>query len=276
MIHIIFPRGGFGSTLEFVLRNYTNGHGFETVCGHITPMGSLHSYKKEMHICYPEDFETLREKYDQVKISSLAYPISGMNTVECINKFNSINKNDKTIFIFTKDMDAYERNYFFVYYKLSYLKYYITNSNRNSRGQNRKILSEILVCDTTNHLKVSNLSNPNWFNVTTDSILFNFVETIQNIVDWLQLTVINTEGFLKFAKEWESRQQYAIEYQKITNNIYNSIVTDQNLDYGEIELSQEALLLYKLTSNNFQIVQELPDQFPQSTADLKKYFLRTA
>jgi hypothetical protein len=69
MIHILFPPGGFGSTLEYAIRRFTKE--FETINAIVSPTGSMHTFNKENHLHKINLFN----KNQLTKITGISTPI---------------------------------------------------------------------------------------------------------------------------------------------------------------------------------------------------------
>jgi hypothetical protein len=97
MIHILFPPGGFGSTLEYAIRRFTKE--FETINAIVSPTGSMHTFNKENHLHKINLFN----KNQLTKITGIStpiYPCFDASAETTIKKFiEVITSIDKVIFI---------------------------------------------------------------------------------------------------------------------------------------------------------------------------------
>jgi len=81
MINLFYVPGMFGSTLEYVLSNYTHEH--IPITAEICRDGSLHSYYKQAHVV---DIESLAQLINNKKLYKIF-----------LFTFNKVNKNVRNI-----------------------------------------------------------------------------------------------------------------------------------------------------------------------------------
>ena len=99
---IFFVTGMFGSTLEFLLRNYTAEN--DRVQGYITDDGSLHSYQKGYHPCSKAmtevcHGESVSEILKRVNILTPVYPWTDAKLSWIVDNFPVDLSTSKNIFV---------------------------------------------------------------------------------------------------------------------------------------------------------------------------------
>jgi hypothetical protein len=121
MIHVFFVPGMFGSTIEYVLRNYTNE--LVPVSGEILDDGSLHSFAKQAHPLDIEDVNRLSKivnnPYNELSVTTPIYPFKKNHLPEIITAFDPvIGLDDKCILLYANNVASAELNILFQYYKI--------------------------------------------------------------------------------------------------------------------------------------------------------------
>lgn len=284
MICILFPPGGFGSTVEYCLRNFTKE--FEKIEGHICEDGSMHFFRKEFHPI--NDREILNISISNKKIVTPIYINEDCNIEKSIDLVkNQLTKNDKVIFIVLENLFQAERNFFFMYNKIflspllnydifqiskKYKKYKIWNPEYNSIDEmqiweKREMLSmEHSIVST--HIITE--SDSTWLKINTDDLLYNFKNTIKNIIDFAGLNFDNA-GFDDFSNKWFNKQQYILNKYKLINNIVDCVISGTNLTWEPMDLFYEAFIQYKLKQAGFELECSRLNVFPTDSITLKKH-----
>jgi hypothetical protein len=278
MIHILFPPGGFGSTLEYAIRRFTKE--FETINAIVSPTGSMHTYNKENHLHKINLFN----KNQLTKITGIStpiYPCFDASAETTIKKFiELINPTDKVVFIEIKDINAYERNFLFHFNKIDYfnicqIQYKQWNKQYQSindmhHWELREALSLTHSDISAQMLSAGWLKQSNWLTITTDQILFDFVNTFKKIINYLELTLENNNNELEeFYQYWHSKQQYGIDYQTTVDLIVEKITTEEKYSYDQLTLVQESLIQFRLRLLGKELKCYGLDIFPTNTLDFK-------
>jgi hypothetical protein len=264
-IHIFFPPGGFGTTLEYAIRRFSKE--FKTVSAQVDFRGSIHPYSeaiihsahsfhKRNHIVNIADFN--KENFLGKDISTPIYPAVGCPLIsDTISKFKEIiDPGDRVIFIEIKDTNAYERNFLFHFNKVDFfqmspLAYKQWNRSYQSTTdmqpwELREALSLILVSNHSQYFDLNKFKQNNWLTLTTDQILYNFVDTIKIIINYLGLTLENDNQLEEFYQHWFAKQQYVIDYANVVNDIVEKIVNEEDFSCQDLTLAQEAVIQFRL------------------------------
>jgi len=284
-IHIFFPTGGFGTTLEYAIRRFSKE--FKTVSAQVNFRGSIHPYsrdsapafQKRNHIVNIADFN--KENFLGKDISTPIYPAVGCSLVsDTISKFKEIiNPDDKVIFIEIKDINAFERNFLFHFNKVDFFQMSPLAYKQWDRSYQsttdmqpwelREALSLILISNHSQYFDLDKFKQNNWLTLTTDQILYNFVDTVKIIIDYLGLTLENDNQLEEFYQYWFAKQQYVIDYVDIVDRIIEKIVNEENFSYQELTLAQEAVIQFRLKLLGKELKCFGVNVLPTNTLDFK-------
>lgn len=284
-IHIFFPPGGFGTTLEYAIRRFSKE--FKTVSAQVDSRGGIHPYsrdsapafQKQNHVVNIADFN--KENFLGKDISTPIYPAVDCPLIsDTISKFKEIiNTGDKVIFIEIKDINAYEKNFLFHFNKVDFfqmspLAYKQWNGSYQSTTdmqpwELREALSLILFSNHSQYFDLDKFKQNNWLTLTTDQILYNFVDTIKITIDYLGLTLENDNQLEEFYQHWFAKQQYVIDYVDIVDCIIEKIVNEENFSYQRLTLGQEAVIQFRLKLLGKELKCFGLNVFPTNTLDFK-------
>lgn len=289
MIHIFFPAGAFGSTVEYCIRRFTKE--FETVTAEITPSGSLHSYSKECHPVYIQDLQKLQSS--GARITTPVYPTRSweppMVTVE---KFKQVvDPSDLVIFITLPDQRQALRNRIFTYFKINIEsnKPLFTKENSHFQIWNPKYesmddmneweLRELLSLEFRNLTELclaSAHAHPLWFVLTPDNFLENFACTIKDIICFLNLTLDDEAGLEEFGKLWVGKQQYILEHYKLLETIVDNTINNVYYEWGKLDLVSEAMVQCMLYLQGYDLKCFDLNKFPTNSVLLHDHITSLA
>lgn len=288
MIHIFFDAGSFGSTIESVIRNYSN-HSLP-INSKILDDGSMHSFCKEHHItCVKELDELLSLKNVNVNaITTPTYPFKEFTLPDLINYFSLIDswKSDRKILIFQPDLRACELNLLFKYHKVctGYINAGIGiivgenqhniikwNKNYNHWSQMqtwelREWLSIFYPNFVKEFIDSQHQVTPDWFQTTNTDILFNTKDTLLKIIDYCNLT--NTSDLTDFVVAWQKAQQYIVDEFNLIDQIVNYSITDQHLTWKPLNIIAEAIVQQRLRAKGYEIRCDGLNTFPTDAKTL--------
>ena len=120
MINIFFVSGMFGSTLEFILRSYTNE--YTPINAIVDTDGSMHTFKKEFH---PQDKESVLENLKNLSNNSITtpiYPFQKSRLPEILEAYQQSKIPGNNILVYAESTRDAELNILFQYHKLSFGK----------------------------------------------------------------------------------------------------------------------------------------------------------
>jgi hypothetical protein len=287
MIHIFFDPGSFGSTIESVLRNYTD---------HSTPIeskilddGSMHSYRKEQHVINTDvlnkflQMDIAGNGVNDNTITTPTYPYNESKFPAILDRFSSIKswKTDVKILIFQPDLRACELNLLFKYYKMCF-GYINTGLGVGMFGDNRHdIVNWNKDYTDWTQMKIWELRewfslyypgyvqefivsqhqvDDNWLKLTNTDILYNTKESLLKIIDYCGLN--NTKDLKEFVAEWQQAQQYIVDEFGLLDRIVDCSINNQPLSWQPVNLISEAIVQQRLRAKGYEIRCDGLDIFP--------------
>lgn len=277
MIFIFFPCGGFGSTIEFCIRNFSKE--FESINAEIMPNGSMHSYKKECHPCYNYELVDIAES--NKKIITPVYPnLSYSTVIDSMNEFIKISKNSKVVFIVIDTIEMIERNWLFAYYKVG-LDFVLQTDSKNvkkwnndyktfndmQRWEQREYLSFVISDSIPEFINARNFALESWLVINTDDILFNFKESLEKIFNYLELAS-DIDNLTEFIDLWSQKQKYVLDELTLINKILINFQNNKFFEWNTISIIGEAIIQYKLFDRAYDLNCYNLNQFPTNTFDL--------
>lgn len=287
MIHILYPPGGFGTTIEYCIRRFSSRFTVPKI--NVSDDGSMHLFIKEYHPKWTP--ENGKVSFIGSEISTVIYPnhtaIPADEVVDWFKK--NISEQDRVIFVMLGSIEQCIRNKLFMYYKINQGLQMSIFRGANERvplwdescssleeletWQQRELLS--MMCDEMYpQLAAANLKGQDWFNITPDHLLENFVETIKNIITYAGLELVNEEELNKFALEWRQRQQYILDNFALVQNIVSSVTESKNFSWPELKLIDEVLVQFWLADNGYDLNCYNLNEFPKTSSELAKYLSR--
>jgi hypothetical protein len=284
MIVILFPPGGFGTTIEYSLRQFSNE--FTTVDVKIMKDGSMHGYKKEFHALSIDQFAEIENKKIPVEIATPIYPgfdsLDPINTVKKLHKF--MKNHYKVVIIHHNTVAMAERNQLFVNYKIpdmvnGWLKNKhkdwnpaYTSCNDMQLFEKREALS-LYFDDLSSYLKIQENIIKDWLYITTDDILFNFKNTILKIIDHCELTIDYSKNIDNYYSDWFAKQKYILDEFDAINRITDSIKSEKYLKWKRLSIVGEAIIESRLRRQGMEIACYNLNVFPTNSEDLKKVII---
>ena len=226
MIYILFNPGTFGSTVEYVIRNFTkefeqyklNENGLQT-------NGSMHGFKKLNHIYDKDSILNFCSNKNNLDIVSLTYTHNNLtfeNIVNLISK-HSNTADDKLILLYVNTIRSAELNLLFGYYKIPC---YLENTFSKLTGYNdislwnnnysswkdmelwefREWFSMFYPSWIQSWIDIQHHVDQRYYSLTNIDFLENTEFTFNSIINYLGLTI--TDGLFDFLNTWRNSQQY--------------------------------------------------------------------
>lgn len=297
MIVILYPVGGFGSTIEYCLKNFSQEHG-PLSGGNLTHSGSMHHYEKEYHVHLFDQFKLdIRSQSDLILNS--VYPlratlnqpvdqelITAKGSVHLHKKY--ILKNDHVIFVKLNDIKDVEISYLMRYEKLPKADLVSSITVESCQAwqptatsvldldtwQLRELLS-IQFNDSLNDLlTIDTVTEKNWMIVEFNDILTKLPDVISNSLDYIGWTK-NNEDLVEFSKQWQQRQQTIVNRLQQINEIVTATLSDKHLSWSEPQLIDQVLIQARLLRQGYEIKCDGLNSFPTNSTDLKKLLIKT-
>jgi hypothetical protein len=271
----------FGSTIEYVLRSFTNN--FKSITGEVLEDGSMHSFNKAFH---PTNMSFLITN-SGVDISTPTYPFDNHGLPEIIQVFYDKQLLDKAVILYADSLRAAELNLLFKYHKIAF-------------GKNLKLGLEIF-CDTNTHDFVNwnqNYTHWNqmqawelreWFSlfyvpwvqewidsehqvpdtflkVRNTEMLYNAKDTCRRIFKFFNLT--ETGDLDSFIDHWTEKQQYIVNEFNLLDEICSNTVSNTDFNWSQINIIAEAIIQQRLRALGYEIRCDGLNTFPTSSKTL--------
>jgi hypothetical protein len=286
MIHVFFVPGMFGSTIEYVLRSYTEEYnGIETA---ILDDGSMHSYD---HTGFSDltAIDEFFQKNAQLpdSITSPAYPLHHSHLPEILARYQLYTSSkDRSILLYAPDRNSAELNILFQYYKIAKGMrskgldifsrnnlHNIVNWNKNYTHWNqmqswewREWFSLFYSSWVQEWIDSKNQVQNNFFVVTNTDMLYNTEHCLKDIISFCSLTA--KSGLSEFVRKWQSKQQYIIDEFKLLDKIVVSTTNNQLLTWLPISIVSEAIIQQRLREIGYEIRCDGLNNFPSDSESL--------
>jgi len=283
MIWIVFPGGGFGTTLEYAIHQFTEEFQKSTVDIHAN--GSMHTYHKE---CHPTSEAELQNIKPGVKIVTPVYPNFTHSTVrETITNIKKyIAPGDSVVFVYSDSNDAVERTDVFQFYKINIGNSQFKNAINNIKQWNseytcfddmqpwekRELISLRYQTIVPQHNNILELADSAWLSITTDELLNDIETGIKTVIEFLGLQVNNT-GLAEFAQEWRNKQQYMLDDIDTALLIVEHTINGVDYNWPKLNLQIEALIQYQLRNKGFEIQCNDLNEFSTNSLKLKELLI---
>jgi hypothetical protein len=295
MIHVFFVPGMFGSTIEYVLRNYTkeypkNYKDYPKNYKEILPDGSMHTFKKEHHPLDPLHLNLAH--LTKNSIVTPIYPFKRMH-LEDILKNYSFALDDSRILVHADNLESAELNCLFQYHKIAIgskmnlgLEIFCGSNESNITAWN-KCYSSWKDMQQWELREWFSIFYPSWVKEWTDSPglltddwkvfsnaeLLNYpVAVFRQIINFCNLTEDN--DLIEFANKWRAAQQYVVDEFDLLNQIVDKSLTQKEFDWRPINIIAEAIVQQKLRSKGYEIMCDGLNIFPTSSEDLYKRLIK--
>lgn len=290
MIHVFFDCGSFGSTIEYVLHNYTNHE--SKIDGRILDDGSMHSFKKEYHVTNTQELdEFLGSNKTANAVTTPTYPFKEFTLPKLVEYFSSIPswETDKKILIYQDSLEQAELNLLFKYHKvcISYINaglgILVGDNKHNLSGWNSNYthweqmqlweLREWFSIFYPGYIKEfttapMHVSAAEWLVLSNADMLYDTKNSLTKIVEHCGLVL---EGDLDtFVNQWQLAQQYIVDEYNLLGQIVNCSIANQNLSWKPINIIAEAIVQQRLRANGYEIRCDGLNTFPTDSETLYK------
>lgn len=289
MIHIFFDSGSFGSTIEYVIRNFTN-HAYGPSPAEIAADGSMHHFSKQYHINSSNRLKKLLlSPPDSSAIISNIYPLVEFKFVELVDQYRQLPswKQDTKILIYQPDLQAAELNLLFKYHKICNgtvtnrgLEIIVGDNQHNLTGWNtaythwtqmqpwelREWLSLFYPDWLTEIGQSYTYVDESWLVLSNIDVLYNTACSFKKIIDHCNLTV--TSDIDEFVARWKIAQQYIVDEFELLNNIVENCVSNDLISWQPINLVAEAIVQQRLRTLGYEIRCDGLNTFPTDSKTL--------
>lgn len=286
MIHVFFVPGMFGSTLEYVLRNYSNE--YTSISGdNILPDGSMHGFKKELHLSNQLQIATQLNCLASDAITTPMYPFQQAHLPEILEKFATyISDASREILVYAANTRNAELNMLFQYHKIATGSYQlgldifcssnehnITNWNTSYKHwsemqpwQLREWFSLFYVAWTQEWIESQHQVGENFYKVSNIEILENLPRVVREILRHCDLT--ESPGLDDFAVYWRNKQQYIMDEFDLIDRMIECTINNVPFNWNPINIIAEAIVQQRLRANGYEIRCDGLDVFPTNSTTL--------
>lgn len=285
MIHIFFVPGMFASTIEYVLRCYTEE--YESINAEILYDGSMHSYEKEAHLVDIHLIDDYFKNNHRDAIITPVYPFQKTHLLEIMEKYQLYKSSkDRSILIYAPDINSAELNILLQYYKMATgflnqgLGIFTTNNEHSIVHWNkdythwsqmqpwewREWFSLFYVSWVQDWIQSKNQVDDDFFVIANTDMLNNTEHCLRNIIKFCGLT--EAPGLTEFAQHWRSKQQYIVDEFKLLNDIVSSTVNNNLFTWVPISIISEAIVQQRLRKIGYEIRCDGLNVFPTDSRTL--------
>lgn len=280
MINILFPAGGFGSTLEFCIRHFSNEHFDDSLSidNSLKSDGSMHAFQKEYH---PVTFENYIPEKDYA-IATPVYP--GLNLLKAAEtvltyKQKFLSKS-KTVLITLNTISEAEKCALLMINKVGPEHFLPFQYNAKFKDWGAKSVDDLKIWDkreilsyyirsfTEEIILAPEIIPTEWLTISFNDILYHLEDTLVKIFDFLNLTS-NNNNIKSFYDIWFNKQTYVLNEIDLVDNIMQHLDNGEFLEWDKLSFYSEALLQYKIIKNNKELKCYGVVDFPTNTIDLK-------
>lgn len=273
----------FGSTIEYVLRDFTNEMGPTNAV--IATDGSMHTFKKQNHLTSKVFLDTTNLQ----PINTPIYPFKDLHLPELLKKY-PLGINDYCILIYARSFEEAEQNILFQYYKIScglnlgVNIFYGRESNAHADvsqwNQNYTKYSDLTPWEFREWFSIFypewiqewqdsyNQVPDNWLRISVDNILYNTKDTFEHIINFCNLT--KKCNLDEFVTQWSNSQKYILDEYALINRIVESTIQPYDYSWEPLHPVAEAMIQKKLRDCGFEIRCDGLNIFPTNSLDLYK------
>lgn len=290
MIYVYYVSGGFVSTVEYVLKAFTNEYTSETV--EISSDGSMHGFDKSRHVCsyssYLDFFHNLDKVDKDKEIATLMYPHHTMSLSELVKIAQSFFRpTDKHILLYLFDQEYIEINLLFQYHKiingavyhegLTSSMFKESESNITQWNPLYKTAADMQpwefrewrsLIDSSGWLNADSQVPENFLKISNKDILNDTEKTFEKIINWCGLTR-NNRDLSAFAGKWRQRQQYVLDEHKLIVSIVDATINDISMPIPpDLNIFAQAIIQQKLRNAGYELRCDGLNQFPNNAKKL--------
>lgn len=286
MIHVLFVPGMFGSTIEFILRSYTQD--YMPMNAQIQSDGSMHSFKKQAHFLDTKSIAEFFTDHQKDTITTPIYPFNEQHLPEIINLLDQyIDPLDSCVLVYANSLEDAELNMLFQYHKIAFgtkikigLTIFCGNNEHNIVNWNSEYTHwsqmqlwelrewiSLFYVDWCKEWQDSYYQTTSKFaKIKNTDILNNPYATFAGIIQHCGLT--EKPGLLEFASNWKQAQQYIVDEYRLLGEIVDCSITNQSLSWQPINIVAEAIVQQRLRAKGYEIRCDGLNTFPTDSKTL--------
>lgn len=285
MIHVFFVPGMFGSTLEYVLKNYSNE--YTSVDADVLLDGSMHSFGKECHPTRQSEIDSQLKSINNDSITIPIYPFQTLHLPEILEKYTEyINSTSKEILVHAANTRDAELNMLFQYHKIATgslqlgLDIFCSGNEHNITNWNvdyqhwsqmrlwemREWFSLFYIAWVQEWIESQTQVGDNFYKVSNIEILKNLPGIVRKILQHCDLT--ESAGLDDFAVHWRSKQQYIMDEFDLLDRVIECTINNVPFSWSPVNIIAEAIVQQRLRANHYEIRCDGLDVFPTDSATL--------
>jgi hypothetical protein len=284
MINIFFVPGMFGSTIEYVLRNYTYEH--TPINAFICKDGSMHSYQKQAHLKDNQALAQFKINNQTCKITTPIYPFSQQHLPEILINFDATD-NDQNILVYADSQESAEINMLFQFHKIAFspksnfgLEIFSGNNEHNIVNWNPAYTSwlqmqpwewrewfSLFYVSWIQEWQESKNQVPAYFlKIKNTNMLFDPLASLNKVINFCHLTA--KPGLDDFVQEWKLKQQYIIDEFNLLGQIVTCTTNNQQMLWEPVNIVAEAIVQQRLRAAGYEIRCDGLNTFPTDSKTL--------
>jgi hypothetical protein len=290
MIFVFFVPGMFGSTVEAVLRSFTN-----EINQHIPDIlanGSMHALIKQKHLNNRESLIAfLNTDVKKESIITPIYPMSDLKLSEITSMTsNHFGEADCKILLHADSFEYAEMNMLFQYHKIVHqsvtkigLEIFCGDNQKNIINWNpnytnwdqmqiwelREWFSLFYTSWIREWIESPTHIDQSWVVINTEEILCNTEQTFEKIIRLSGFTR-NKKDLKSFSDNWRKAQEYILKEYYLLNEIVSCTIKNIEFTWGELNVIAEAIIQQRLRAAGFEIKCDGLNQFPTNSINLHK------
>lgn len=285
MIHVFFVPGMFGSTIEYVLRSYTNE--YTPIEAVIRDDGSMHSYVKENHLRFKKDLTKELSMLGPNSITTPIYPFREAHLPEILEAYQKANISGSNILVHADSVRSAELNMLFQYHKIAagtHIKFGLglfaeVNSpdlviwnpeyqhwSEMKPWEFREWFSLFYVPWVSEWIDSPNQVTDTFLKIKNVDVLFDTKKTLLKIIDFCGLTV--SRDLDPFITEWRSKQQYILDEFDLLDQIVKQTVDGQEFSWKPINIISESIVQQRFRKAGYEIKCHDLNTFPTDSKTL--------
>lgn len=277
--------GMFGSSLEFILRSYTNE--YVPIPAGIDKDGAMHSFKKECHPLSITDIAQYVSTLSDHSITTPIYPFKDSHLDKILELYDLDKPGTYNVLIYADSTKSAELNLLFQYYKIAFGSslhlgvdifcgnniHNITQWNKDYSHCNqmkpwelREWFSLFYVEYVQEWIDSYGQVSTTFLKIKNTDLLFDTKNICLQIMDFCKLTLTNDLD--SFVNEWSIKQQYVVDEFELLDSIIDYTVSDQQFVWHPISIISEAIVQQRLRSSGYEIKCDGLDTFPINSKTL--------
>jgi len=286
MISIFFVPGMFGSTVEYILREFSNNFTNPELSdrGGLQPDGSVHGFAKSWH---PLSMSAYNQTID-AEIATPIYPTRD-GTLSKILETYPLTPSSKNILIYAESLRAAELNLLFQYHKIAVGKrrqlgletFAIGNEcdivkwnseythwSQMQPWEWREWMSLFYVTYVQQWINSKYEVPDSFLKISTTEMLFQTKDAITRIFSFCNAQAMVDIDL--FVEEWIKKQQYIIDEFNLLDVVVDNTINDVAFSWKELNIVAASIVQQRLRSLGYEIQCDGLNTFPTDSESLHK------